>query len=230
LPLRIAFDLDGVLADMESELLRLAQQLFDGALEAPDRAADADAPVDPSLPTPRLNISPRQERRLWDHVGSVENFWETLKEIEPGAAARLNASALTRHWDVIFLTKRPPTVGFSAQRQSQRWLQSKGFTLPSVYVVQGSRGRIASALDLDVVVDDRSENCLDVVMDSKSRAILVWRDPNEQLPVAVQRLGIAVVRSVGECLDLLTELDAPGADRPGLFTRVLRAFARKQAT
>ena len=68
--------------------------------------------------------------------------------------------------------------------------------MPSVYVVQGSRGRIAAALALDVVVDDRPENCLDIAVDSKARAILVWRDGQNQLPAATQRLGIGVVKTV----------------------------------
>src|SRR6476661_5484879 len=76
---------------------------------------------------------------------------------------------------------------------SQRWLESKGFSLPSVFVVQGSRGRIADALGLDIVVDDRPENCLDVVVDSKARAILVWREDESLLPAAARRLGIGVV-------------------------------------
>ena len=65
--------------------------------------------------------------------------------------------------------------------------ESKGFTLPSVFVVQGSRGRIAAALGLDIVVDDRPENCLDVVVDSKARAILVWREDEKLLPSAARR-------------------------------------------
>src|SRR5206468_6136381 len=110
-------------------------------------------------------------------------------ELEPGAIARLAALAVERRWEIIFLTKRPRSAGATAQVQTQRWLEAKGFTLPSVFVVQGSRGRIASALALDVVVDDRPENCLDVVVDSSARAILVWRSATEPVPSSAQRLG-----------------------------------------
>ena len=164
----------------------------------------------------------RQERRLWQHVQTIDHFWETLHELEPGLIARLSVLATAHRWEVIFLTKRPDTVGATAQVQTQRWLESKGFTLPSVYVVQGSRGRIAAALGLDFVVDDRPENCLDVVVDSSARAILVWRDDEKHLPAAARRLGIGVVRSVGECLDILTQLDAPVAAQPGVIDRVRR--------
>jgi hypothetical protein len=87
-----------------------------------------------------------------------------------------------------------------------------------VYVVQGSRGRIAAALGLDVVVDDRPENCVDVLADSKAKAILVWRRDNRTIPAAAERLGIVTVRSVGECLDTLTRIDR--GERRGLVDRL----------
>ena len=136
--------------------------------------------------------------------------------------------ARARRWEVIFLTKRPETRGATAQIQSQRWLESKGFTLPSVYVVQGSRGLIAAALDLDIVIDDRPENCLDVVADSTARAILVWRD-QKQPPVAARRLGIGTVESVGDCLDILTQIDTPASqERSSLIEHVKRLFGSKR--
>ena len=92
--------------------------------------------------------------------------------------------------------------------------------MPSVFVVQGSRGRIAKALDLDIVVDDRPENCLDVITESSARAILVWRNDPAQLPATAQRLGIGIVKSVSQCLDILTQLDGPDKDEPGVMARV----------
>jgi hypothetical protein len=259
LALRIAFDLDGVLADMESELVRQAEAIFGEAMTrklqeradarpaaerdakppSPDDTTeiiDASEPGDPGDPPPvssagladgtppivRLDMTARQERRVWRHVAGIEDFWVSLNEIEPGVISRLAGMATDRRWEIIFLTKRPQTKGATAQVQSQRWLESKGFVLPSVYVVQGSRGRIAAALGLDIVIDDRPENCLDVVVDSKARAILVWRGDERSLPVAARRLGIGVVKSVGECLDILTELDAPAPRESGVLARVKR--------
>jgi hypothetical protein len=109
--------------------------------------------------------------------------------------------------------------------QTQRWLQAKGFPLPSVFVVQGSRGRVAAALALDVVVDDRPENCLDVIADSHAHAMLVWRGA-EQGPMldSTRRLGIAVVRTAGECLELLSHRGALPEGRHRIFERVRRAL------
>jgi phosphoglycolate phosphatase-like HAD superfamily hydrolase len=253
--LRIAFDLDGVLADMESELVRQAEILFGEAMTRrlqeraanPDQTAaaaadlgdasteavvDGQASADPALdntpPLLKLNMTARQQRKLWRHVEGIDNFWETLAELEPGVVERLAAMAMERRWEVIFLTKRPQTAGSTAQIQTQNWLKTKGFPLPSVFVVQGSRGRIAAALDLHIVVDDRPENCLDVVVDSKARAILVWREEEKHVPGATRRLGIGVVKTTGECLDVLGEIDAATSPRSGLFDRVRRLLGLKE--
>ena len=245
--LRIGCDLDGVLADMEAELVRQAEALFGEAVmrhleerraagsvaadgdpvEAP--ASGIDEPQESGPQLAKLRMTSRQHRRLWRHVQTIENFWEGLKELEPGVVGRLASIAAERRWEIIFLTKRPEGAGGTAQVQTQRWLESKGFTRPSVFVVQGSRGRIAAALDLDVVIDDRPENCLDVVMDSTARAMLVWREDAEQLPVATRRLGIGIVKSVNECLDILTQIDIAGKDEPGVMARVRKLLGRQPA-
>jgi hypothetical protein len=241
--LRIAFDLDGVLADMESELVRQSEILFGESMtrRLQERAAEAgavaeakaatdgapDAVPDIAPPVVRLNMTSRQQRRLWHHVESIENFWEGLDELEPGVIQRLASVAADRRWEIIFLTKRPETVGATAQVQSQRWLESKGFTLPSVFVVQRSRGRIAASLGLDIVVDDRPENCLDVVADSKARAILVWRTGENHVPASAQRLGIGVVKSVDDCLEILTQVDDATRQEPGVMQRVMRRLGLK---
>jgi hypothetical protein len=244
--LRIGCDLDGVLANMEAELVRQAEALFGDAMtrleegpatgsapadgnpgDAP--AADISEPEQPNVPQlAKLRMTSRQQRRLWRHVETIENFWEGLKELEPGVIGRLASIAAERRWEIIFLTKRPESAGGTAQVQTQRWLESKGFALPSVFVVQGSRGRIAAALDLDIVIDDRPENCLDVVMDSQARAMLVWREDAEQLPVATRRLGIGIVKSVNECLDILTQVDIAGKDQPGVMARVRKLLGLRQ--
>ena len=247
--------MDGVFADMEGELVRQAEILFGEAMaqrlqertaDAPDQApapapsspdaasaldtsgAKRDATVENAPALVKLRMTTRQQRRLWSHVEAIEDFWGSLAEIEPGSVARLSATASARRWEIIFLTKRPESAGATAQIQTQLWLEAKGFTLPSVYVVQGSRGRIAAALGLDFVVDDRPENCLDVVVDSKARAILVWREDEKLLPTAARRLGIGVVRSIDECLDILTQIDVQGPERPRIVDRVMRLLGLNQ--
>ncbi len=207
----------------------------DAGGRAPDETSDAiegEADVStlvtgaPSLP--RLRLSARQQRRLWHHVMSIEDFWQSLAEIESGAVARLARLSAERRWEIIFVTKRPHTAGATAQLQSQRWLESRGFPLPSVYVVRASRGLIASALSLDVVVDDRPENCFDVVTDSRAKPILVWRESEKLLPAAAHRLGVTIVPSVDACLTLLGEVDSDSSAGMSILARFKQLLGIKQ--
>jgi hypothetical protein len=231
--MRVGCDLDGVLADLHRAFTAAALKLFPeldaAALGSADVAAsppagDEDQPSEaPTTPAEdrRPPLSRRQLDAVWRHLSGITDFWETLEEIEAGSVAKLAAIAEEQRWEVIFLTSRPHAEGRTLQRQSQRWLDRHGFAMPSVYVVQGSRGRIADALGLDVVIDDRPENCLNVVLESKARAILIWRGTAASVPGSAKRLGIGVVPSVAACLDLIAEAQRT-ADTPLDFTQRLR--------
>lgn len=238
--MRLGFDLDGTLADMQSALAREARELFPGIDPASlprSTTPDGPAPQDPRDPPqtaerepPERALSGRQHRELWKAVCARANFWETLEEIEPGALARLSRLVQERRWELIFLTSRPETDGDTAQVQSHRWLSAHGFPSPSVFVVHGSRGKIAAALHLDVLVDDRPENCLDVAIDSAARAILVWRGQADKIPGSARQLGIGSVGSISECLDILELLDQPGSEESGMIERLKRLLGLKTRT
>ncbi len=233
--LRIAVDLDGTLADMDAALQEEAERLFgrgvdlrgtlrgraEGAAsaESPDPTGTTPGMRTPVAVPPGIRMSDRQQRQLWGRVREIDNFWLSLREIEPGAVARLAHAAASGGWEVLFITTRPSSSGDTTQLQSQRWLQAHGFDLPSVYVVSGSRGRLAAALTLDAVLDDRPENCLDVATDSEAKPILVWRDARETVPPGAARLGIHVVFSITEALQHLPARTQHG-ERPGLMGRL----------
>jgi hypothetical protein len=245
--LRIAFDMDGTLADFDGALAVIADRLFPGrqrpgfARRRPPVSAGAErddpenAPTDPPETAPTdppgaerevesalssVWLSSRQQQAVWHAARETDNFWETLREIEPGSVRHLAALALEHRWEVIFLTQRPETAGDTAQLQTQRWLKRHGFALPSVFVVPGgSRGRTAGALDLHIVVDDRPENCLDVNVESKARAILIWRK-GEATPANARRLGIGVVPSMAECLEVMQEITALHEAAPSMLDRL----------
>src|SRR6476660_4236883 len=213
--MRLAFDLDGTVADMHSALAREARRLFPDV----DPAAvpnSTPATGDPSevSDTPREGestlsigqLTSRQQRELWKSVCDQENWWETLSEIEPGALARLYRLVRDRRWELMFVTSRPETRGDTAQLQSYRWLAAQGYETPSIFVVHGSRGKIAAAMALDVLVDARPANCIDVA----ARAILVWRGEEGKIPASARQRGIGSVTSVAACLDILESLDRGG--------------------
>ena len=233
--MRIAFDLDGVLADLHNPFVRTAVRMFPeldpasigaadiGASPPDDEEPSAEPSEAPTAPAPDVPLTRRQSDAVWRELAATTDFWETLQEIERGIIARLATVADERRWEVLFITSRPISAGRTVQRQSQRWIQGQGFQLPSVYVVHGSRGRVADALALDVVVDDRPDNCLDVVLESKAGAILVWRGSRGDVPVSAKRLGIAVVSSVTEALDALIKAEKEKDDE-GFLSRLRKLF------
>ncbi len=235
--LRIAFDLDGVLADLASAYRAVERRLFgSGAI-----ASDAETPevpdwpengasADPSETTMQaasrraaeLAVEARRRRQVWQAIVDTDNFWTTLAPLEDGVVARLAALVARQRWEVFFVTQRPPTAGETVQRQTQRWLAAQGFDLPSVLVLRSSRGPLAAALDLDYLVDDTPQHCVDVRAESSARPILVLREPDPAQERAAARLGITVVRSVHEALDVLERawaVAAPGSPpRDGAVT------------
>ena len=238
--MRLGFDLDGTVADLHSALALEARRLFpdidpaavpNSAAPGENPAGDASESRQPEEQAVSFgSLSSRQQREIWNAVCDRENFWEMLDEIEPGALARLYGLVQEHRWELIFLTSRPETRGDTAQAQSHRWLSSRGYLEPSVFVVHGSRGKIAAALALDVIVDDRPENCLDVAIDSTARAILVWRGDAGNVPGSARQLGIGSVGSMRECLDILESLDRPDTAQLGMVERLKRLLGlRPQA-
>jgi len=236
--LRVAFDMDGTVADMHTMLRREAERLF-GVGSAAELSAvpaetteggtsESEAPA--GIPTvvarDALRLERDQWRTLWDHVERIENFWTTLTEMEPGIIARIAATAQARRWDVLFITTRPPTAGETTQLQTQRWLRDHGFEYPSVCVLERSRGKLASVLQLDAVVDDRPENCLAVAMDSKAKPLLIWPGGRETVPAGLDRMGVRPFLTIGDAVTWLEKLD--DRRRQSGVMRTVRRFLRSE--
>jgi hypothetical protein len=239
--LRVAFDMDGTVADMHTVLRQESERLFGPRAPRPAHVPvsadqDGDAAAAHAAPSPaepastpvvdELHLTARQQSQLWKRVAAIENFWNTLPELEPGIIARIAETARTRRWEVLFITTRPPSAGETTQIQTQRWLQAHGFPLPSVFVVQRSRGKLADALQLDAVVDDRPENCLDVAIDSKARPVLVWPGPLETAPAGLGKMGVKPVTSISAALALLEDLDDERQRSP--VVRSIRRMLRRE--
>jgi hypothetical protein len=95
-----------------------------------------------------------------------------------------------------------------------------GFETPSVLTLGGPRGKAASALELDFLIDDLPKNCVDVLSDSRCRPILVLRDPASADSTAAARMNIGVVPSVSKAIELLKQ--PHGAARESRVASILR--------
>ncbi len=208
--LRLGFDLDGVLADFQAGLNEACQD--------PSAAADDTSPSQ--------DRSTIELKRAWRRIIQSENWWTTLRAYEPDQIARLYTLSRRHRWEVFFLTKRPRTVGDTVQVQTQWWIEQHGFYLPSVATVPSSRGEIVRALRLDLVVDDQLIECADCVSASAAKAVLMLRDPADQVSHdhAVSQ-GIGVVSTLSDALDVIERLDTVVHSKTGALARLKNWFS-----
>jgi hypothetical protein len=229
--LRIAFDLDGTLADFETSYKEIESRLFGAGFVEPGtpvpetRAASEEAAgVREPEDQPKVAVRTSAHRdRVWREIQSTPDYWASLLPIDPSVIPRIQEMATRHRWEVMFITQRPSTAGETVQRQTQRWLMRQGFEMPSVMVLRGSRGKVAESLHLDYVVDDSVQNCVDVVSESKAKAILVLRyeRDDEGRPQRAKQLGIEVIRTIGACLDFLEQIETTKAN-PSLLQRMAK--------
>lgn len=149
--MRIGIDLDDVLADFIGEYIRLANVMYgEGSME--------DIPTD--WEWSNFKLSKEQHTKIWDKIKSTRNFWLNLKRTK-GVTSQ-NLRSLAKMHDLVFITARVPTKGFSVQQQSAAWLSLElGLKYPTV-IEEKDKGPLASALYLDYFVDDRPKNCLEI--------------------------------------------------------------------
>ena len=216
MPLRIGFDLDGTVANFAAAFREVEVRLFGADShtdagqpekereDAPDEAEGETRSNDQGTKKDRSAAEGRRRRdAIWKEIRKTPNFWAQLEPLDPNAISRIHEMTLRHKWEVFFITQRPFTEGDTVQRQTQRWLVTQGFDMPSVLVIGGSRGAAAAALRLDYHVDDSPQNCLDVQAESGAKPILIIQSEDENTVQSARKLKIGTAASVDAALDIL---------------------------
>ena len=207
--LRIGIDLDGVVANFISGFEEAAHHKLGPET---DGFTDPDQAIVDQLTTHEM-------KRVWNAIQETPNWWTYLAPYEPEQLKRLYSLARRHKWEVFFLTKRPKTAGETVRFQTQWWLEREGFPLPSVVTVPGSRGELANALRLDLVIDDQLLNCLEIISASEARVVLIRRDaPDETSDLATNR-DIGVVENLEQAIDVAVRLAEVANDEQSLARR-----------
>jgi hypothetical protein len=207
--------MDGVLADFASAFRDVEVRLFGPASDVrADQPEEEEERQEQDAPR-----SPGRRDAIWREIQNTPDFWTTLEPLDRQAIPRIHELALRYRWDVFFITQRPATAGETVQRQTQRWLADRGFDLPSVLVLSGSRGTTIRALRIDYHVDDSTQNCLDVVADSTAKTVIVSANAREAGIVNARKLGIAPVTGIAQALDILEQATL-ARENPSLLQRL----------
>lgn len=150
---RIALDIDGVMADFTTGFTKLAEELgitdhHWGPAEQPTWHFD-------------FHMKP-----VWQEVDRCQNWWMSLEPlVTPGEVTELNQLIHNYGVEVVFITNRGPTSGLSAERQSGLWLEGIGVDMRQATVLcagAGKKGALAAALDIDYAIDDNVANLEDL--------------------------------------------------------------------
>ena len=210
--IRVGFDVDGVVANFNKAFRETAAQMNGPA-----------GSHDPSDPAARA-LAADAMKRVWDHISRTPQWWLQLDAYEPQQIERLYRVSRERRWEVYFMTTRPSSAGETTQFQTQWWLESHGFALPAVLTVPGSRGDAANALKLDIAVDDRLTNCVDIIAASRSKAILLQRNEDQTPRDQALARGIGVVKTLAAALDAVEQFEQAKHASSGRLSRLADWF------
>ena len=206
--IRVGFDVDGVIANFNKAFRETASQMDGSGVHGADSK---------QLKTDMM-------KRVWDQIARTPQWWLQLEPFEREQIERMYRTSRTNRWEVYFLTTRPSSAGETTQFQTQWWLESQGFPMPAVLTVPGSRGDAANALKLDIVVDDRLTNCVDIIAASRAKAILLQRSDDHTLRDQALARGIAVVPTLADALDAIEHFEETKRTTSGRLSRLADWF------
>jgi uncharacterized HAD superfamily protein len=208
--LRIGVDIDGVLADFNTSFIKRV-------IEVTGRDLFPTRPFD--IPTwnypEHYGYTSKEVSAVWDSIKKDAIFWRALFPYSEAkqALAYLGSRQNIYGDEVYFITARP---GILAKRQTEEWLVGQiamtgyyGQTMPTV-LISSQKGLCAKALDLDLYIDDRMENVLDVYERAPLCCTLLFDQPWNQTPdedPAFTRVT-SVVRGLDEFITAFRERKA----------------------
>ena len=88
----------------------------------------------------------------------------------------------------------------------------------------GSRGDAANALKLDIAVDDRLTNCVDIIAASRAKAVLLLRRDDPTVRDQALARGIAVVNTLAAALDAIEAFEEAKRSSSGRLSRLADWF------
>jgi uncharacterized HAD superfamily protein len=161
--MRIGVDIDGVLADFNKAFIKRVIDVT-GKDRFPPRPFTITTWNYPEM----YGYTKDQVSAVWENIKQDRLFWYLLTDYPDtfGDLEYLSTRVKLYQDDVYFITARP---GVQAKHQTELWLDQRlrdaspfrSPILPTV-LMTSHKGLAARTLGLDVYIDDRDTNCLDV--------------------------------------------------------------------
>jgi len=127
---------------------------------------------------------------VWKEIHDSATFWMRLDPLPDMQTVRHFLDERRGVDDVYFVTDRP---GRFSKSQTETWLMRQGIYHPTV-ILSGRKGDVAVALKLELYVDDKGENIVDVEAKSPTtRAVLIQRPYNQHVTVRERADSVAEV-------------------------------------
>ncbi len=166
--MRIAIDVDGVLADFVLGFGQLLRRI---------EPKDIDL-FDPEFP-PLWNWPEYYGwhkdtiARAWTEVENSGYFWKLLFPYATAQEDMKLLEALSHRHEIYYLTNR---AGKTAKQETEEWLSSRGITNPTVVVCR-NKGTFCKAVGVDIIVDDLPDNLLEAFGASLGTKCILLKRP-----------------------------------------------------
>jgi len=196
--MRIGFDVDGVLASFNDSFVPMVIKVTQRNLFPPewwDRPGHygnlCSRPPCWNYPQ-HFGYTNEECESVWNEIDKSNDFWRLLKPIQPNFDDTVTLYNYSEN-DIYFITNRPKGIG--AKWQTEYWLQLHGIDSPTV-IISDKKGMLAHALNLQLYIDDKWENCADVVGQSPTTHTYLLDAPYNRLEL--QEIGFKRVKTIAE--------------------------------
>lgn len=200
-PLKLGFDIDGVLANFTTPWQQLLIKRTGKDLFSPDALVGGAATWDWDLDA---GYTKAETKAAWEWVKANPTWWRTLPPT-PGLWALVDywAELMKADAHIYYITAR---YGLP-KNETQDWLERFSPGDSNTLLMASNKGITAKALQLDAYIDDKLENAIDVAVEAKgepvvTRSYLLNYRHNAGAEEMVADGSIIRVNSVAEMLDM----------------------------
>jgi len=179
--MKIALDIDGVLADFVTPFLQLLEQRVGGPAIDPASITDPNFQHHPFLTKALIHdcmVDTSYDPEFWRVLAPLPSpeQWQALNQV-------------SRDNEVVFITHRWVRDTYDINQVTCDWLKRHGIDNPVVHFTQELKSQLVNEMNVELFVDDRHENCEDVATQTDAVVMMPHRPYNQRFELPkVQRI------------------------------------------